>query len=235
MFGTRTDVVKRKIVSLVGRERINKWSRPYYDYVATRQTRKFLHQLTGHSLRINLGSGGRPLPGWVNVDIVRAPRVDVIWDLRRPLPFREGSAEAILAEHVVEHLELDEAEALIRDCYRILEPSGVLRLSTPDAEKYLRSYVEDDGFLHSPEFSHPVELPLDRVNEMFREDGLHRWVYDRVSLVRLFRRGGFSNIEPKSCGFSGNPALRGIDAADRAFESLYVEGRKHSRDVKAVL
>ena len=41
--------------------------------------------------RLNLGCGKGPLDGWINLDVVRLPGVDVVADLERcaeaPLPF----------------------------------------------------------------------------------------------------------------------------------------------------
>lgn len=221
--------LRTKIVNILGRERVNAWTDPYYSYLARRRTRRVLKILPLQGLRINLGCGTRVLPGWVNVDIARSPLVDVVWDIRLPLPFRDESAAAIFAEHVIEHLELPDAEALARECFRLLETSGVLRISTPDAAKYLRSYASGDGFLQSSKHGRAVDLPLDRVNHMFREGGLHRWVYDEPSLLRLLRNAGFEAVQSVSVRETQSAALEGVDDISRAFESLYVEARKVSR------
>ena len=56
-------------------------------------------------LRLHLGSSTNRLYGWVNVDLLRPGRaLDLYWDLRRPLPFRDVSVDAIFAEHLLEHL-----------------------------------------------------------------------------------------------------------------------------------
>ena len=56
-------------------------------------------------LRLHLGSGGHPLEGWVNVDVV-GMGPDLHWDLTRRLPFPDGSAQAVFLEHVCEHFPL---------------------------------------------------------------------------------------------------------------------------------
>ena len=55
------------------------------------------------ALRLNLGSGQNPLPGYVNVDLYGTP--DVEWDLERfPWPWEADSVEEIRMSHVLEHL-----------------------------------------------------------------------------------------------------------------------------------
>ncbi|MEI9804115.1 MAG: hypothetical protein WDN48_06140 [Pseudolabrys sp.] len=56
-------------------------------------------------LSINVGSGGRGLPDWVNIELTRHGDTTLCLDIRRPLPFADGSARRILAEHVIEHME----------------------------------------------------------------------------------------------------------------------------------
>jgi predicted SAM-dependent methyltransferase len=185
-----------------------------------------LRQLPTSGLQLNLGCGPKALPGWVNVDINRGPHVDVVWDLSRPLPFRTASCAAIFGEHVIEHLTRSDAENLLRECHRVLETGGVLRLSTPDAGRYLRSYAGDGEFLHHPQFPQQIGSRLDRINMMMREEGQHLWVYDAESLTTALRQVGFASVTVLEFNVSHHPAMREIDSADRAFESLYVEATK---------
>lgn len=218
--------LKRLVAELIGREKANRIAAPFYDWQARRQSEQRLATLAKTDLLINLGCGYSPLRGWVNVDLARGSQVDIVWDLRKSLPFASASCSAVFSEHVIEHLSKEDGEKLLRECFRILQPKGVLRLSTPDAGKFLRSYDGDGEFLHHPEFSQAIETPLDRINQMMREYGQHLWVYDIASLQMLLQRIGFQSITEKSFGNSVYPQMQGIDSADRAFESLYIEAVK---------
>lgn len=220
--------LKGAAVALIGRQRANRISAPYYDWLARRQTERRLLALPKSDLLINLGCGYNPMKSWVNVDIARGSQVDMVWDLRKSLPFANATCSAIFSEHVLEHLSKEDGENLLRECFRILQPAGVLRLSTPDAGKFLRSYAGDREFLHHPEFSQPIETPLDRINQMMREYGQHLWVYDAISLPLLLQRIGFHSTIEQSFGKSLHPKMQGIDSQARAFESLYVEAVKAS-------
>jgi predicted SAM-dependent methyltransferase len=219
--------LKRALVGALGRDRANRLSAPYHDWAARRRTRSALASLRdARDLRVNIGCGPNALPGWINLDAARGEQIDVVWDLRRGLPFADESCAAVFGEHVIEHVPRGDAEKLLRECRRALKEGGVLRLSTPDAGLYLRSYAGDGQFLRHPAFTEHAETPMDRVNQMMREYGQHLWCYDAESLLLLLRKIGFSRAVEQKFGESLDPSMRGIDSEGRAFESLYVEAVK---------
>ena len=218
--------LKRSLVGIIGRERANKIAGPYHDRQARRRTMDFLADLPKDDLCVNLGCGYRPMKGWVNVDRARSPEVQVVWNLTDGLPFPDSSCAAIFSEHVIEHVTREDASRLLSECYRVLKNGGVLRVSTPDAGLFLRSYSGDREFLNHPGFTESVETPLDRINMMMREYGQHLWVYDAESLILLLRKIGFSAVVEQGYGVSIHPRMQQIDSAERAFESLYVEATK---------
>jgi predicted SAM-dependent methyltransferase len=86
----------------------------------------------GEPLRVNLGCGEKPLPGYVNTDRRPLPGVDVVADVRR-LPFAEGSLGEIASFHLVEHFRQHQLEVGVLPYWRsLLRPDGVLRIVTPD-------------------------------------------------------------------------------------------------------
>ena len=46
--------------------------------------------------------------------------------------FSPNSLNAVLAEHVLEHLTYDEAAEAARNCFRYLKPDGYFRVAVPD-------------------------------------------------------------------------------------------------------
>ena len=214
------------LVRLFGRETANRLSAPYHDRHARRRTMEFLTNLPKDDLCVNLGCGYRPMKGWVNVDRARGPEVQVVWNLTEGLPFPDSSCSAVFSEHLIEHVTKEDAARLLRECYRVLKSGGVLRISTPDAERYLRSYAGDGEFLRHPSFVESIETPLERINKMMREYGQHLWVYDAESLILLMRKTGFSSAAEQQYGVSTHPRMQRIDSEERAFESLYVEAIK---------
>ena len=82
-------------------------------------------------LKVNLGSGGRPKAGYLNVDAnPRAPGVDLVQDLNDyPWPFDAESVDELVMEHCLEHL-LDRNRAM-KEIHRIMRVKGVARIAVP--------------------------------------------------------------------------------------------------------
>jgi SAM-dependent methyltransferase len=83
--------------------------------------------------RINLGAGDDRIEGFLNVDVLPGPNVDVVVDLNaRPWSIDSESVEHIRAYHVFEHLA-DKAGTL-NECYRVLVPGGLLEFEVPTTD-----------------------------------------------------------------------------------------------------
>lgn len=85
----------------------------------------------GEILKLNLGSGGKPLKGYINVDVSpKAPEVDVVHDLNKyPWPFEDDSADEVFVCQCLEHL-LDHNCAM-KEIYRILKKGGMAKIIVP--------------------------------------------------------------------------------------------------------
>jgi len=179
------------------------------------------------ALLINIGCGPEGVDGWVNVDSARRPGVTCVYDARRDLPFPDGSARAIFSEHFLEHLDYyEEAPRLLADCWRVLQPGGVLRIIVPDAEQYFNAYVADGWeAMRKLRGCGDFRTKMEVVNEVFRQGIQHKFAYDYETLAELCRRAGFSRVERAAFQRSSMPALA-IDQPRRAAESLYVEATK---------
>jgi SAM-dependent methyltransferase len=82
-------------------------------------------------MRLNLGSGGQPLPGHVNVDVnPMAPGVDIVHDLNTyPWPFASATVSEVAMHQCLEHLT-DHNRAM-KEIHRILRPGGRAIISVP--------------------------------------------------------------------------------------------------------
>jgi len=78
---------------------------------------------------INLGCGRRKAEGEIGVDRYRGSRADVIAELAEGLPFANGSADVVVAEHLLEHVP--DLVALMEEIHRVLAPGGCLRIEVP--------------------------------------------------------------------------------------------------------
>lgn len=111
--------------------------------------------LRSQRIRLNLGCGGRPLPGYVNVD------QDSLATLRKRypgqkfpknikvrqydifnLPLRENSVDEVRADSLVEHLSFAEESRFFHEIRRVLRPGGTLIFATPDFEATVRQWLK---------------------------------------------------------------------------------------------
>ena len=90
-------------------------------------------------MKLHLGCGTNRIEGWLNVDI-DSPQADLHVDLRQPLPYADAAVAFIFNEHFLEHITRDEGLTFLRECRRVLKPSGVFRVSTPDLRWLIAQY-----------------------------------------------------------------------------------------------
>jgi len=88
--------------------------------------------------------------------------------------FRKESIDAMVAEHVWEHMTLAEGAVAARTCFEYLKPGGYVRVAVPD------------GF-------HPRNDYIDYVKPGGTGPGAddHKILFTHVTLVALFERAGF--------------------------------------------
>ncbi len=188
------------------------------------------------SLLLNIGAGESGKEGWINLDAFSRNNVDCLYDARKRLPFPSGSAKGIFSEHFFEHLDYtEEAPHFLRECYRVLQVGGVLRIIVPDAEKYLMAYAHEgwrefkdlrlDDQLRDRYFGWTYNTRMELVNYLFRQGQEHKFAYDFETIELLLKRNGFQDVRKQEYGKSAMDEVC-IDLESRRAESLYVEAIK---------
>ena len=226
-------------------------------------------------LRLNIGCGLRTHPNWINLDgswnarlakhptlrktlasigLMAQDKAQIPWsrdifvhNIRKPLPFPEGSADAVYASHVLEHLYREEGQQLIRDCFRVLAPGGVIRIVVPDVNAIVREYQGERPFGELAERERnlpPADLLnerllmrwpspqkrhfLYRIYESLEDFHTHKWMYDAQSLASLLTSAGFADVAAKTYGDSLISNIKDIEDSSRILNDggVCVEGRK---------
>jgi SAM-dependent methyltransferase len=80
-------------------------------------------------MKLNLGCGGKRVPGFVGVDKFSTPAVDVRADLTETLPFERSSVDEILLDNVIEHMM--DIPALMHEMHRVCRDGATVRILTP--------------------------------------------------------------------------------------------------------
>jgi len=225
--------------------------------------------------RVNLGCGLQTPSGWINVDgswnarlakhlwirrallwlnLLPADTLNIPWsssifihDIRKPLPFSEGSVAAIYASHVLEHLYREEAQRLVKESFRALAKGGVLRVVVPDLEAIVREYIGERPFgaltkdverlcradrlnqrllmrYPTPIYSHL----LHRIYNFWKDVNSHKWMYDAESLIALFEAGGFVDVRRREYLDSEIEGIDELEEESRVLNGagVCVEGMK---------
>lgn len=85
-------------------------------------------------MRINLGCGHKKRYGYINADIRKSVKPDMVIDAIDGLPFKDDSIEEIMAFDFLEHIPLGKTVSVIEDIYRVLKPDGRFEHFTPSTD-----------------------------------------------------------------------------------------------------
>jgi SAM-dependent methyltransferase len=85
----------------------------------------------GNLVRIDLGCGRAKIPGTIGLDNAAVPGVDVLGDMRYGLPFRDNSADALYAYHVLEHF--DDFLGIMGEIWRVCRHGATVHIKVPHA------------------------------------------------------------------------------------------------------
>ncbi len=91
---------------------------------------------------LNLGCGRRSHPDWENLDLSPAAPTVRTHDLRKGIPYSEGTFDVVYHSHVLEHFPKHAALGFLRECHRVLKSGGIIRVAVPDLERIARLYLE---------------------------------------------------------------------------------------------
>ncbi|WPU91648.1 methyltransferase domain-containing protein [Mucilaginibacter sabulilitoris] len=173
--------------------------------------------------KIQFGCGPNYLADWLNTDICKSSDDVVYMDITRQLPLPAGTVHFITSEHLLEHITFCKAREFLKECFRVLKPGGIIRITTPDLETVIdlytnqkedaRAYVDHivRHFIPGVTYNENVFV----INNAFRNWG-HQFLYDRSTLVHLLEETGYIAIEQVLPGESKHPLLQKIDFRDQS-------------------
>ena len=150
--------------------------------------------------KLHLGCGGYQIEGWENHDI------DI--DIRKPLPFEDGSVSHILFEHCIEHITHQEAWGFLEECYRVLSPYGVVRIAVPDIVR-LNAGITDEYMKTAQAGGHGDGTKRSTIKSVIFDHG-HMAVWSGEMLKAFIEVVGFTATQC-NYGESAHPELCGVD------------------------
>lgn len=154
-------------------------------------------------VRLNLCSGTLTIPGFDNIDIELHSGV-VRQDLRDGIPYPDGAVELINISQGIEHFTLGEVRSLLKECFRVLEPWGEIRLATPDLRLLAKRYLAGDmdvfasvqpavyGSVKSQGLKFSLLALGNQSADCTRDHYTgHQTLFDEVGLAELLQEAGF--------------------------------------------
>ncbi|MEI6420605.1 MAG: methyltransferase domain-containing protein [Lentisphaerota bacterium] len=99
-------------------------------------------------MKINIGSGSKRYPDYINIDSDSGSNPDYVVDIEKdPLPFADDTVDAVLAHHILEHLG-DGFFNCIQELYRVCKHGTIIDVRVP--------HPRHDTFLIDPTHSRPI-------------------------------------------------------------------------------
>ncbi len=193
--------------------------------------------------KLHIGCGRHILAGWLNTDsYLQDPSLPVyLLDASKRFPFADETFAYVFSEHMIEHVSYSAGRHMLSECLRVLEPGGVLRLSTPDLDFLLdlrrpdKSPLQREYIRWAAETSTP-NVP-DLTNEVFLinnfvRDWGHTFIYDEKTLRQSLQLAGFGQL--RKCELQESPieCLRNLENEARMppgflrLESMVLEAIK---------
>jgi hypothetical protein len=133
-------------------------------------------------LRLNLGSGQHPIPGYLNVDIAGEP--DLKLDLESlPWPWENDSVSEVVLRHVLEHLGQQTSLFLdiIKELYRVCQDNALVQIVVP--------HPRHDHYLADPTHVRPIDA---NTMALFSKANNQAWKENRISNSPL---GFYLNVD----------------------------------------
>jgi len=194
-------------------------------------------------VKLNIGSGLSGAPGWHNIDnsptvlLSRLPfgrklfktppwpRDVRHYDVTKGLPFPDQSVLYIYSSHTFEHFAWEASLAVARECFRVLQPAGILRICVPNLRIAVNDYLQSSDPLASHFFVRRLSL-AHTFHDLVHPGANHSQMFDERSLLHLFREAGFPQPAVKSFLESSIDDIAAIELPERKHESVYVEASR---------
>jgi predicted SAM-dependent methyltransferase len=210
-----------------------------------------MEQSLSSGLKLNLGCGPVQPAGWVNIDgsnrAFLAAKLNVLdrlltraglisptefgphtkyLNILHGLPYPDNSISCIYSGELWEHFEYPDAEKTTAECYRVLQPGGVLRLCVPDGPAFWQKYLDTYDQVRSLPRDSRTAQPLRAIVQLYFNEictkrvwfgsmgHKHKWQWDEVQLIELLEQKGFKQVERRALHNSRIPEVAAVEVSN---------------------
>lgn len=159
--------------------------------------------------------------------------VSLNYDVTFGFPLADNSLHGANLSHFLEHFDLNMGRWILRECRRVIQPGGILRISCPDLKKYASAYLTSDREFFARVDSQPfcayAALPTHGAivaAKAYDASNGHKWFYDAETVITLLREVGFDDAQERHLHESALPHIRDVEPSCREIESFYVEASR---------
>lgn len=179
---------------------------------------------TEENLKLEIGCGTNPQPGYLHLDIRALRGVDVICDFaNEKLPFKANTFVEILSSHSIEHISFRKLPFVFQEWHRVLKPGGRVVLRTPDLEFICKSYLEHKTTPEWPDDERFITENFGRVTpawwanlKLFAgqdySSNFHFLCFDFSMLSEALFRYGFTQVKRVNLGREISPGELQVEA-----------------------
>lgn len=176
--------------------------------------------------RLNIGSSSCHLTGWINLEYDKKywdncsfsgetisskatkNKPDAFGDATKLSIYEDNKFDEIRASHILEHIPQNKTIKTIKEWFRILKPSGIIRIIVPDLsfivdkwanknhnEEWWKVQLTDLGLYCDSEKQKPFELIDDAFVHLIFLNGHHLTAFTPELLEHYMKLSGFVNIK----------------------------------------
>lgn len=142
--------------------------------------------------KLEIGGGENPLEGYDSLDRIGTNNLTYKFDIEKefPWPIESNKYNEVIAIHVLEHFNLNKANLIFKEVYRILKPGGIFKVHVPNGEVICNAYLskKDKTICIFPMYGGETQ-----VEEQYAF--AHKILYDEYMLSKIFENSGFKQIE----------------------------------------
>ncbi len=137
--------------------------------------------------KLEIGSGNKPMEGYVHFDARSDVNADVVGDATA-LPFKEGEFSEVFSRFFLEHLPRAQAKNALKEMQRVLVKGGKLEIIVPNIAYFFKLFLDETG--------QKKEWALNKIYgfENYKEDH-HFFGYDEETLTKFLEEAGFVGIK----------------------------------------
>jgi len=193
-----------------------------------------IEQLDDGLVKLNIGSFKDMFYyNWLNIDIIDLSEFCkqqsyhfIQHDITKGILFEDNKVDLIFTSHFLEHIDRTQGKQFLKECYRVMKPGGVIRISVPNALLLTSEYIASDidKYRCINVGVENAEDPAEAYYELLLAN--HKTIYDATSLSTILAKIGFKKVESISPFRSRSESIQTETINPHPTISLVIEAEK---------